>query len=86
MDEISSVPVRDDMPADMMRMPSDAEVERRIIAAWGSITKDIPAKCAKCGEYDCFKAFKCKKCNEVFVIETLQDEFMKTCSKCRDSS
>ena len=67
----------------MMPPPSDAQIERRIIALWGSKDMDIPVKCEKCGEYECFKAFKCKKCNEIFVIETPQDRSTKTCSQCR---
>ena len=80
--DISAVPVRDDLPADMTPKLSDEQLEIRIIGLWGSKIKDIPMKCEKCGKYECFKAFKCKKCGEIFVIETPRDEFGKTCSKC----
>ncbi|MBN2377375.1 MAG: hypothetical protein JXD22_13310 [Sedimentisphaerales bacterium] len=80
--EISAIPVRDDMPANMLPKPSDEQLEQRIIALWGSKARDIPMKCEKCGKYECFKAFKCKKCGEIFVIEKPQEEFSKMCSKC----
>ena len=84
--DISTVLVRDDLLVDMMPAQSDAQIERRVIALWGSKTKDIPVKCEKCGAYECFRAFKCKKCNEIFIIETPLDELNKTCSKCRGKS
>ena len=80
---ISSALARDNAPVELMPAQSNAQVERRIIVLWGSKTKDIPMYCEKCGAYECFRAFKCRKCNEIFVIESPQDELTKTCSKCR---
>jgi len=80
--DISAVPLRDDMPPDMMPKLSDEQLEQRVVSLWGSKAKDIPMKCEKCGKDECFRAFKCKKCNEIFVIETPRDALVKTCSKC----
>ncbi len=71
------------MRPEMASGTSDARAEKLIILSWGSMIKDIPMKCEKCGAYECFGAFKCKKCGEICVIENPQDRSTKTCSKCR---
>ena len=83
MDEFAAIPSRFGRSPELTSGTSDAGTEKKIIIFWGSKDRDIPVKCAKCGEYECFKAFKCKKCDEIFVIETPRDGFIKTCSKCR---
>jgi len=81
--EFTAVTSSHGMPPEMTPGNSDAGAEKKILIFWGSKEKDIPVKCEKCGEYECFKAFKCKKCGEIFVIETPQDGLIKICSKCR---
>ena len=71
------------MRPEMTTGTSDTRAEKMIILSWGSMIKDIPMKCEKCGAYECFGAFKCKKCGEICVIENPQDRSTKTCSKCR---
>jgi len=81
--EFTAVTSSHGMPPEMTSGNSDAGAEKKILVFWGSREKDIPVKCEKCGEYECFRAFKCKKCGEICVIETPRDGLIKTCSKCR---
>ena len=80
--EFTAVTSSHGLPPEMTSGTSDDGAEK-IIIFWGSKEKDIPVKCEKCGEYECFKAFKCKKCDEIYVIERPQDGLIKICSKCR---
>jgi len=83
MGEFTAVTSSHGMPPEMTSETSDDGAGEKIIIFWGSKEKDIPVKCEKCSEYECFKAFKCKKCGEIFVIETPQDGLIKICSKCK---
>ncbi|MBN2377687.1 MAG: hypothetical protein JXD22_14920 [Sedimentisphaerales bacterium] len=82
-DEFAIVSERYGLPPESVPTLSDAEIEKRLISSWGSKEKDIPIKCEKCGEYECFRALKCKKCGEIFDIKKPQDKLIKTCPKCR---
>lgn len=86
LDGIVKVSVWDDMPESSMPALTNKMLGEKLFIYWGSKAMDIPAKYEKCGEYECFKAVKCKTCNEVFVVETPQDKFNKTCSKCKGKS
>ena len=74
------------MRPEMASGTNDAGAEKLIVLSWGSMIKDIPMICEKCGEYECFRAFKCKKCGEICVVKTPLDRSTKTCSKCRGDS
>ena len=81
MNDFAAAPSETEMPVDSASV-NDAEIERRIIAAWGDMIEDLPAKCEDCGEYKCFRALKCKKCNEIFIVEKPRDKITITCPKC----
>ncbi|MBN2377823.1 MAG: hypothetical protein JXD22_15605 [Sedimentisphaerales bacterium] len=82
MNDFAQAPAESEMPVDPATV-TDAEIERRIIAAWGDMTEDLPAKCEACGKYASYRALNCRKCNEIFIIETLLDKVSMTCPKCR---